>query len=300
MISLGAGAARQSADPFQNLMTCRDRGVAFRFTTQQLEAARDANLQRIERPAHAGAFIAEGGDTGDRQVDWAELIEQKIVAFARGAADRLLAAGTEPERRMGTLLGRRLDQDIVEMPALAVMRKTSDVAPRLANHSHRLVEVPAGIGGVDTEPREFRLAIAPADTEIEPSAGQQIERRRFFRDQHRIVPAQHHDGCTEPDPARPRREIRENVQRGRDLAVYSEMVLDNEHGVEAERLGFADIVDIIGIALAVAGRTAARRAGAAEQTEFHAHATSRREAGWWARQGSNLQPDRYERPALTN
>ena len=27
--------------------------------------------------------------------------------------------------------------------------------------------------------------------------------------------------------------------------------------------------------------------------------SAEREAGWWARQDSNLQPDRYERPALT-
>src|SRR6185437_11224944 len=114
MISLGASAARQSGDPFQNLVTCRDRGVAFRFTTQQLEAAGDADFQGIEPPSNPCAFIVERRDARERQVDWGELIEQKIVALARGAADRLLATGTEPERRMGTLLGRRLDQDIVE------------------------------------------------------------------------------------------------------------------------------------------------------------------------------------------
>ena len=43
-----------------------------------------------------------------------------------------------------------------------------------------------------------------------------------------------------------------------------------------------------------------RRAPFAELKCGVSHPKLRSSEGWWARQGSNLRPDRYERSALTN
>ena len=47
------------------------------------------------------------------------------------------------------------------------------------------------------------------------------------------------------------------------------MVLDEKHAVKPERLGFADIVDVIGVDPAVVSLLAHLRARAAEQPEPH-------------------------------
>ena len=38
------------------------------------------------------------------------------------------------------------------------------------------------------------MAIALADAEIEPAAGQQVDGRGLLGEQHRVVPGQHHHG----------------------------------------------------------------------------------------------------------
>ena len=47
------------------------------------------------------------------------------------------------------------------------------------------------------------------------------------------------------------------------------MVLDQEDAVKAERLGLADVIDVVGIDAAVAGQFAGIGARAAEQSEPH-------------------------------
>jgi len=47
--------------------------------------------------------VAEGGDALDDQIGRRDLVEQQIVPFAGGAADRFGAAGAEPEGWVGLL-----------------------------------------------------------------------------------------------------------------------------------------------------------------------------------------------------
>ena len=60
----------------------------------------------------------------------------------------------------------------------------------------------------NAEAGELVVPVALADAEIEPAAGQQIERRRLLGQQHRVVPGQHHDGGAEPQRGRARRQRR--------------------------------------------------------------------------------------------
>src|SRR5208282_3716885 len=132
------------------------------------------------------AFGLEGGDPVDRQIDRADLVEQQIVALARRPRDRFGAAGAHPERRMGFLDRRRLDHDVLEMPALAVMREAPGRAPRLADDLDRLVEALGRLVLWDAEALELGRPVTLADAEIDPAVGEQVERRDLLCKEHRI------------------------------------------------------------------------------------------------------------------
>jgi hypothetical protein len=101
-----------------------------------------------------------------------------------------LAGGTHPDRRVGLLCGRRLDNDIVELLIFSAMRERLVGSPRLENNAERLVEPRVGFLHRHAEAGKLAVAIALADPKIEPSAGQQILLRssgarapiRVFRD----------------------------------------------------------------------------------------------------------------------
>src|SRR5204862_7463921 len=109
---------------------------------------------------------------------------------------------------------------------------------------------------------------ALADAEIKPAVRQQIERRGFLGDQHRVVPGQHDDRGAEADPLGTRRQIAQQVQRGRDLAKAGEMMLDQKDARKDEPLGLDHVIGEMMVSVAVAGRTATRP-GAAKESEFH-------------------------------
>ena len=72
------------------------------------------------------------------------------------------------------------------------------------------------------------MAVALADAEIEPAAGDQIERRRLFREQHGIVPGQYHHRRAEPQPRRAHGERGQKHERRGDLVPAGEVMLDQK------------------------------------------------------------------------
>ena len=168
-----------------------------------------------------------------------------------------------------------LDHDVVVAPALAVMREAAFGRPRLADDFDGLIEALGRLFDRDAEAVELGLPIALADAEIEAAAREQIERRRLLGDEHGIVPGQHDDGGAEPNVARLRREIGKQGERGRDLAVAGEMMLDQEHVAEAESVGLDHVVDEAVVAEAVFEADRALGARAAEQAELHGHVRTR-------------------------
>ena len=114
------------------------RRFALSLAVADKKGAGHRDLHRVELPAlRLDLGFVDGdvvGDIGGRGV----LPEQQIVALRGDPADRALAAGAHPDRRMRLLRGRRLDDDIVELPIFAAMRERLVGGPRLEDHVEAL------------------------------------------------------------------------------------------------------------------------------------------------------------------
>ena len=129
------------------------------------------------------------------------------------------------------------------------MREPLARQPGAGDDLDPLLEPRLGLGLRNLESGELVVAIALADAEIEPPAGDEIERRRLFRQQHRIVPRQHHHGGPHAQARSAHRQASEQHQRRRDLIPTGEMVLDQEARMKPERLGFDVEIEIVAEAL---------------------------------------------------
>ena len=148
--------------------------------------------------------------------------------------------------------------------------KRSLRGPRLEDQCEAFLEALVGLLHRNAEARELVVAVALADAEFEPAAGEQIDGRGLLGQQHRIVPRQHHHRGAEPQRRGARRHPGQQIEARRDLAEAGEMMLDHEGRVVAERLGLDVVFDVVAKALAaVEVGAAALRLGAAEQSEFH-------------------------------
>src|SRR5262249_11940117 len=154
------------------------------------------------------------------------------------APHRGLATGAHPDRGVRTLGGRRLDHDIVERPVFAPMRERLVRGPRFDKYVEAFVKPRAGLIHVDAKAAELVVAIAAADAEIEPAAGEQVKRRGLLGEQYRVVPGQHDDRGAEAKGRGAGAKPGQQVERRGDLAVAREVMLDNESAAKAERLGF--------------------------------------------------------------
>ncbi len=100
------------------------------------------------------------------------------------------------------------------------------------------------------EPGELVVAVALADAEIEPSAGEQIDGRGLLGEQNRIVPRQHQHGGAKPQGLSLCRHPGEQREAGGDLAEACEVVFNQKGRVIAERLGLDIVVDELAVAVA--------------------------------------------------
>src|SRR5712691_8171830 len=84
------------------------------------------------------------------------------------------------------------------------------------------------------------------------------------------MPGQHNHRCTKPQSERARAEPSQEVERGRDLAIAREVVLDDKGAVKTERFGLDVVFDEIAVPFAaVEVGTAAPRRSATEEAELH-------------------------------
>ena len=123
----------------------------------------------------------------------------------------------------------------------------------------------------DAEAGEFVVAVAFADAEIQPAAGQQVDGRRLFGQQHGIVPGQHDHRRAQPQRRGPGADPGQQVQRRGDLAEAGEVMLDDEGAVIAQRFGLDEVFDVVveaGRAVDIRG-AAALRLSRAKQSEAH-------------------------------
>src|SRR5690349_3414206 len=288
---VGQLVAGEVADHAQHALARRVGGSSLALVMDHLQRPSRRHHQRIVAPADPLAFLAEDRDALDDLVGLRQLVEQQIVALARGTPDAVVAAGGKPQRRVRALQGLGLDHDVLVVPALAMMAEAAPILvigcrPRLADDLHRLVEPIGRLGDRDAEAVELGLAVAFAVAEVDAAAAQQVERRRLLGDQHRIVPRQHHHRGAEPDMTRARGEIGEHRHRRRHLALAGEVVLDHEQVLEAQPVGLGDVLDEALVALAVLEADTALGARAAEQAELHETSPN----GWSMRHAARACP----------
>ena len=180
------------------------------------------------------------------------------------------AAGRQPQRRVRPLVRRRLDDDLVEAEEAAAVRERLVRGERTHEHIEYLLEARLGLIGRHREACELVVAIALADSEIEPAARQKIQGRNLLGQQHRIVPWQHEHRRAEPKARRARRDKGQQREGRGDLADAGEVMLGHEARMEAERfgldVGFDEIEEALG---ARRGIGQPRRRGAAEQSKSH-------------------------------
>src|SRR5205823_246087 len=137
-------------------------------------------------------------------------------------------------------------------------------------HLERFLEARISLLQGYAEPGEFVVAVALADAEIEPAAGQQVECRRLLGEQHRVVPRQNQHRGAEAQIARAGAEPRQEIEARRHLTKAGEMMLDEKGAVVAERLGLDIVLDEIANALAAVGiGAAAPGLGTAEKSKSH-------------------------------
>ena len=145
--------------------------VARRVLRAALAGARqDARHVALGALALAAAILARLAL--GRGLRWRVRVKQQIEALLAGLADVGRAAGADPERRMRLLCRRRLDDDVIEVPVLAVMREAPLGGPRLAQEVQRLLVALFRLFRRDAEAGELVVAIAATDAEVEAIARQ--------------------------------------------------------------------------------------------------------------------------------
>src|SRR5437867_1578989 len=93
------------------------------------------------------------------------------------------------------------------------------------------------------------MAVPLPDSEIQPSARENIERGRLLSEQHGIVPRQDHHGSADPQRAGASGYICKHAEGSGDLVPSRKVMLDQESTVISKRLGLDVELDIVAEAL---------------------------------------------------
>ncbi len=139
---------------------------------------------------------------------------------------------------MRLLSGGPLHHDLVVAPEPTLVGEGLIGAPRLQDHSQRLLEACLCLLWPHAEASELRMPVALSDTEVKTSPGEKIEGRRTLGQQHRVMPWQHEHRRSHPYRRRACGDPTKEIQRRRNLPKAREVMLDQERGVEAEPVGF--------------------------------------------------------------
>src|SRR3954469_17231017 len=149
---------------------------------------------------------------------------------------------------MRPLLGLRHDvarRHPDELPVEA-RERLLDEHPR--ERVEALLPLRALLLALDAEAAELGLRRRLAGAELDPPAGDQVERGGALGDPRRVVERgrQLHDAVTQPDALRPlRRGRKEHLRRARVRVLLEEVVLDLPDVVEAHAVGQLDLLESV-------------------------------------------------------
>ena len=156
------------------LVSPLERGLLVGRVLGDVHRARDGHMHRVKAAAARLDLAAELGDLLEDLLCQRMLAQQHVVAALGHLVDRSRTARPHPERRMGLLRSRRLDDDVVELPIFAPMGEGRFGGEGLGHDFERLFEARIRLLHRQAEPGKFVVAIALADAEIEPAAGEEI------------------------------------------------------------------------------------------------------------------------------
>ena len=169
--------------------------------------------------------------------------ERPEAALARHQ-HRLAPAARHPERGVGLLRGLRDDVTRRHREPATVVARERDLDEHAGDRVERLFPLRALL--LDAEPSQLHLRAALARAELDPSAGEPVERRHPLGDACRMVDRgrQLDDAVPEADALRPLRCGGEkHLGSARHRVLVEEMVLDLPDAVEAEAVGELDLLE---------------------------------------------------------
>src|SRR6185295_6955620 len=161
--------ARNIDGPFGIFSLALQRGFFVGRILCHVKLSRHRHLHRIEPKSVCFALGLVDRDAFAERGGRSVLVEDKVEPARRGSFDRMRIAGSDPKRRMRGLRRRRFDDDILEMPKAALVRKTLSRGPGSPHEFERFLETRFGFFGGDLKPFELAVAISFADAEIEPA-----------------------------------------------------------------------------------------------------------------------------------
>lgn len=116
--------------PLPHRVEAVDRVFPVLLVLRDVEVARDADFHWIVGAANGPQFRPEEFDPLLDQIRAGKLVEQEVEIARRDLVDRWLTARTHPDRWPRPLRGG-LDDDILEIPELAMMGEAPFGSPRL-------------------------------------------------------------------------------------------------------------------------------------------------------------------------
>ena len=151
------------------------------------------------------------------------------------------------------------------------------VGPYLPHDFHRLLEqrpvlrIHAGVR-IGMKLGTLIRPDPPAEPDFHAPPGHVVQRRQVFGQPYRMPPRGYVGHLSDADPQRPRRQVRSQQDRVRQIAhsVGPEVVLPQPHGLEAQLLGQDGLLPEVVHQLLGVGRLASGRRHGRECREFHA------------------------------
>src|SRR6202012_3204866 len=128
-----------------------DRVLLVLLVLGDVELARDTDFHWIVGTANRLQFRLEEFEPVPDQIRAGELVEQKVKTARCNLADRGLTAGTHPDRWPRPLCGGGLNDDVLEIPELAVMREPPVGGPCLEDNLQAFLEPLLGLLARDAE-----------------------------------------------------------------------------------------------------------------------------------------------------
>ena len=123
--------------------------------------------------------------------------------------------------------------DLVELPVVGERLALEG----LEDDVDRLLPAHAAGRQLQTEALELVVLVAAPEPDVDPAAGQQIQRGDLLGDDQRMVERDHDDGGAHPQPRRLGRDVRRELHGAREIAIRGEVMLGQPDVAEAERLG---------------------------------------------------------------